>query len=99
MYDLANQGPYDFPWNITTMHKRSTSDRPLPRELFKSSLATAEQLQQDEFATKRQIGKSHKIGHTFSFQSCLLDCHYCTEKKKNNDASVSMIRIDMIGEE
>ncbi|GBP40031.1 Probable RNA-directed DNA polymerase from transposon X-element [Eumeta japonica] len=36
MYDIADLGPHEFLWNITPMHERSPSDRPLPRELLKT---------------------------------------------------------------
>ncbi|GBP96259.1 hypothetical protein EVAR_100507_1 [Eumeta japonica] len=36
MYDIANQGPYEFLRNIVPMHERSLSGRHLPRELIKT---------------------------------------------------------------
>ncbi|GBP92740.1 Probable RNA-directed DNA polymerase from transposon BS [Eumeta japonica] len=36
MYDIENQGPYEFLRNIVPMHERSLSGRHLPRELIKT---------------------------------------------------------------
>ncbi|GBP59030.1 hypothetical protein EVAR_15033_1 [Eumeta japonica] len=36
MFDIADQGPYEFLQNITPMQERSPSGRPLPRELLRT---------------------------------------------------------------
>ncbi|GBP24135.1 hypothetical protein EVAR_27360_1 [Eumeta japonica] len=36
MYDIADQGPYEFLRNIAPMHETSPSGRPLSRELLKT---------------------------------------------------------------
>ncbi|GBP10257.1 hypothetical protein EVAR_77646_1 [Eumeta japonica] len=36
MYDIADQGPHEFPSNIAPTHERSSSGRPLPREVLKT---------------------------------------------------------------
>ncbi|GBP04204.1 hypothetical protein EVAR_6457_1 [Eumeta japonica] len=43
MYDIADQGPQEFLWNIAPMHETSASGRPLPRELLKMPPSKGEQ--------------------------------------------------------